>query len=527
MDPDQALQIPEIIALVGSHIPLFERRYEAGRYRFVDKWDPKPLLRAAAVCKSWRTNLTPILWHTYDHAIMEKKLPLDVLSRYMPLIRLLSLMDQRHRLHRALWEVLDLHDHINRLEIQDSVFPIKRLMGAHPHEHNLSELKLSGTCTRMHPFLLIYVQRSVHLRVLELTRFDFTPTDWYKVVTEKPKLRKLAILQQCKFLTPREDGEEDDEEDEKINSNKKKVKGKDKAKKDPMDVDVDSLVVKNATNNGGEDTKKKKRRRSKRIELMDIEVENVNIGILPVTHLVLADNRLLRPFQKSILEACPHLEQLEICYSQKADGGAVATLVADNCKKLRRLTLRSTRQPWTYAMIDKMPPTVTELILYTGQLDLQMGEAIKFRSDKLTRLDLDFGQGTKGKRRLTVMLSILNECTKLREFTYHNHAEDKIFKNIMFAQAWNMPNLVKLRLHGVSPRVKYGGIPQAPVPEGWRQEYGGRKGSCCSARSFEDVRKLGGVTKSPLFDVALLDHVKNLPMLSEVVVTEAIYRKLL
>ncbi|KAG0276125.1 hypothetical protein BGZ95_007985 [Linnemannia exigua] len=43
---------------------------------------------------------------------------------------------------------------------------------------------------------------------------------------------------------------------------------------------------------------------------------------------------------------------------------------------------------------------------------------------------------------------------------------------------------------------------------------------------FEDVRKSGKTTKSPLFDVALRNHVKlDLPNLSEVVITEAHYRK--
>ncbi|KAF9101970.1 hypothetical protein BGX29_005095 [Mortierella sp. GBA35] len=79
------------------------------------------------------------------------------------------------------------------------------------------------------------------------------------------------------------------------------------------------------------------------------------------------------------------------------------------------------------------------------------------------------------------------KCTEPSKFSYHNHAEDKVFESIVFAQPWNMLNLVKLRFYGVSPRAKDGN-PSSP---------------------------------------ALLDHVKNLPMLSEVVVTEAVYRKLL
>ncbi|KAF9098091.1 hypothetical protein BGX23_007083 [Mortierella sp. AD031] len=537
MDPDQALQIPEIIDLVGKYLPLFERRFESGRYRFVDVWNPKNFLNARLVCKAWNNVFTRALWHTYDHAIMEKKVPLEIVKLNMPLVRQLSILDKKHKKNAALWEALMLHDHINRLEVHDAVFPIRRLMGARPPEHSLSELKLSGTCTRMHPFLLIFVQRSEHLRVLELTRFKFTPTDWNRIIKNKSNLRKLVILQQCVFLKPKTDDEEDEEDD------KKKVV---KIIEDTMDMDVDkkavvptNAVVANTTNNNSTPTTTNattnngdeagaQSRRIRRAQLMDVELPDAeDIGILNVRHLVLADNRLLLPFQRSILQACPHLVQLEICYSQRSDGGAVATLVRENCEVLRRLTLRSTRQPWTLAMIEGAPETVEELILYTGQLDLQMAAAIKDRKDTLTRLDLDFGQGSKGKRRLACILSILRECEKLREFSYHNHAEDKVFKEIMFKKPWNLPNLVKLRLHGVSPRAKYGGIPQVPVPEGWRQEYGGRKASCCSARSYEDVRKLGSEFKSPLFDVALLQHIGGLETLSEVVVSEAVYRRLL
>lgn len=176
-------------------------------------------------------------------------------------------------------------------------------------------------------------------------------------------------------------------------------------------------------------------------------------------------------------------------------------------------------------MIDGMPHTVKELILHTGQLDLQIATAIKARKDDLTRLELDFGQGSKGKRRLTCILSILRECTELRVFSYHNHAQDKIFKEMMFKKRWNLPNLRKLHIHGVSPRSRYNGLPQDPSPEGWRQEFVCRKEKNCSARSFEEIRKQGKELKSPSFDIVLLDHVKDLPQLSEVIITEAKYRK--
>jgi hypothetical protein len=541
------LMIPEIVSLIGSHIPLFDRRFEAYRYCFVDIWDPKPYLRAGEVCTTWHKILTPMLWYTYDHAIMEKKVPLEVLDRYIKFVRHLSLLDKTHKKHAALWDVLMKHKHIDRLEIHDAVFPLKRLIG--PETHTLAELTLSGNCARMHPFLLIFVERQLHLKSLELTRFKFTASDWKRIITNKPFLRKLVIAQQCEFLDHKIEEENEDANKDKIKGAKKKTKRRVKRPRNSMAMEVSrttAATVARTVNNAADDSimvnneRSKKRRsdddgagngrvikRRRRSVLVNTKLPDAkNIGILPITHLVLRDNRLLRPFQEAILEACPHLERLEICYSQKTDGSEVATLVREHCRKLRQLTLRSTRQAWTLAMVEGAPQSVEELVLHTGQLDLQLAAAIRDRKDSLTRLELDFGQGTKGKRRLACILSILQECTELREFTYHNHAEDKVFKDILFKNTWNLPNLRKLRLHGVSPRAKYGGIPQVSSPLGWRQYYGGRKALCCSVRSFEEVGRLGRKPKSPLFDVALLNHVKDLPLLSEVVISEAIYRRL-
>ncbi|KAF9140717.1 hypothetical protein BGX30_006102 [Mortierella sp. GBA39] len=532
------LMIPEILVLIGSYLPLFWRRYDTYQYRFVDLWDPTHILSAAAVCTTWYNAFTPVLWRTYDHAIMEKKVPLEVLARNIMFVRHLSLLDKTHKKHADLWDVLKKHEHIDHLEIHDAVFPVRRLIGA--KSHSLAELTLSGNCTRMHPFLLIFLERQVYLKSLELTRFKFTASDWKRIITNKPHLRKLTISQQCEFLDYKSEQDEDKDKDENKDAINE-IKAEDIMLEDFTETEV-HMALKAAgnstTTNNGESMKRKTEddesgnrgcnKRRRRIELVNVKLPDAKkIGILPILHLVLRDNRLLFPFQKAILEACPHLNQLEICYSQKADGGKVATLVRENCHKLRRLSLRSTRQPWTLAMIEGAPQSVEELILHTGQLDLQMAAAIKDRKDSLTRLDLDFGQGTKGKRRLACIHSILRECTELREFTYHNHADDKVFKAMMLNKAWNLPNLRKLILHGVSPRAKHGGVPQVPSPEGWRQLYRGRKAHCCSCRSYEDIRQQGNELKSPLFDVALLEHVRDLPNLSEVVITEALYRRLL
>ncbi|KAG0218271.1 CCR4-Not complex caf1 ribonuclease subunit Caf1 [Mortierella sp. NVP41] len=284
-------------------------------------------------------------------------------------------MDKAHK-SAALWDTLKNHKHIDRLETHNAVFPIKQLLG--PKDHRLKHLKLSGTCTRMHPFLLGYVERSVRLEVLELTHVKFTPTDWHRITANKTKLRKLVILQQCGSSS----------------------------------TNINNNVTTNSDNGaaGGAN----ERERKLRAEQMEEEMEGaMDIGIFPIERLLLADNRLLFPFQRRILEAC------FTCSSWRF---AIP----------RGQTEDSTRQPWTLPMIDGMPQSVQELILHTGQLDLQIEAAIKDHKDTLTRLDLDFGSGTEGKRRLAYIRSILEENTELREFSYHNHAEDKVFKGIMF-----------------------------------------------------------------------------------------------
>ncbi|KAF9085100.1 hypothetical protein BGX23_009975, partial [Mortierella sp. AD031] len=109
-------------------------------------------------------------------------------------------------------------------------------------------------------------------------------------------------------------------------------------------------------------------------------------------------------------------------------------------------------------------------------------------------------------------------------FTYHNHADDTLFKEVMLNKTWDLPKLIKLGIHGVGPRTKHDGLLQAPVPSEWRQKFGGKRKTCCSGRSSEDIQ-ISGLEKSPLLDIALLDHVKDLPMLSEVVITESVYHK--
>ncbi|KAF9904457.1 hypothetical protein EC991_002675 [Linnemannia zychae] len=372
-----ALVIPEIVALIGSFLPLFKQRVEEGGYYFVDTWLPKSLLRAGAVCKLWHSVLTPLLWQTYDLAVMAKKVPYSVLARNIGYVRNISLMDKKHKKHNALWGALANHKHIDRLEVHEAAFPVKKLIG--PKTNTLTHLKLSGNCERMHPFLMIFLERQVHLRSLELTRFKFTASDWKRIIMNKPKLCKLTIGKQCDF----KNFDDDEVIAEEVLAATEAVN--DRRIQDSVATDVNRTMLRGSSvgskrksddDSGDTGIAMKKRRKNRTILVNTPLPDAKNFGVLPITHLVLQDNRLMLPFQRAILEASPNLEQLEMCYTQKSSGREIAAVMRDNCRNIRCLTLTSTRQPWTLAMLENMPQSVEELILHTGQLDVEMTTAI-------------------------------------------------------------------------------------------------------------------------------------------------------
>ncbi|KAG9061801.1 hypothetical protein KI688_006952 [Linnemannia hyalina] len=116
-------------------------------------------------------------------------------------------------------------------------------------------------------------------------------------------------------------------------------------------------------------------------------------------------------------------------------------------------------------------------------------------------------------------------CSELREFTYHNHAEGMLFQEVMFKKAWNLPNLRRLHFHGIAFRAQYNDLSRVPVPNSWKKENRVRNHRCCSTRTAGDIDHPGNMAPSLLFDKALLDHVKGLSNLSEVIAIEVKYRK--
>jgi len=263
--------------------------------------------------------------------LWRKTAPLDVLRKNMHLVRNLSLLDTNNKRCPQLWEALHQHGYIHRLEVHDEIFPVKRLID--PMGHTLSELKLSGNCTRMHPFLLIFVETQEHLRTLELTRFEFTGCN-------KPLLKKLVIGQQCEFLDHKVGPERGVAPEEDNDDTNEPVNKKMKLDLTAMDVDQKATAVsqvaagtpanngpqygKNNDEAGAGDDSRKRKRKTRSLILSERLKNHQDFGHLPVEHLAIRDTRILLPFQKAILKVCKNVE-LDICYSQRADGNAIGT----------------------------------------------------------------------------------------------------------------------------------------------------------------------------------------------------------
>ncbi|KAF9273934.1 hypothetical protein BGZ88_003396 [Linnemannia elongata] len=150
-------------------------------------------------------------------------------------------------------------------------------------------------------------------------------------------------------------------------------------------------------------------------------------------------------------------------------------------------------------------------------------DATNARKDKLMRLELDFGRSTKSQHRLTCILSTLQECAELREFSYYNHAQDKNFKEKMFKNLGTCPTSASfISTEFLEPRMVafHRSLARMMATAVWMP-----KEPLLQRSVVRRGPKLGKALKLPFFDVALLEHVKGLPNLSGAIITEAIYRK--
>ncbi|KAI8351845.1 hypothetical protein B0O80DRAFT_454872, partial [Mortierella sp. GBAus27b] len=75
------LDIPEILAQVGSYIRLWDQRKD-GVYNF----NPQDMLTCLLVSHHFRNTLLPIFWYTFDEKAMSH-IPVDLVSKYTPHFR--------------------------------------------------------------------------------------------------------------------------------------------------------------------------------------------------------------------------------------------------------------------------------------------------------------------------------------------------------------------------------------------------------------------------------------------------------
>jgi hypothetical protein len=323
---------------------------------------------------------------------------------------------------------------------------------------------------------------------LELAQYKFTPTDWKKLVTGKPHLRQLAVLEKGVYNEGR------------------------------------GTIV------SGSRRIKQARRRE------DIEMANAaDLGTLPITHLVINDSKFHFALRESTFRASPNLKQLETSLPRSTRNQDYAQLIRDHCQKLQVLTVYSKHSTSTQTIIKEMPQTVQELVLHLAHAPSDLADSIIERRASLTRLELDFVNPRNAySNHPSGVKKILQKCSELREFVYHHHIHDRFFACMVLKDKWKLPHLKTLQLHGLDPYCRMNkrdplcenAGPNTPttIPVGWRRDGGEAYCGCCYFQMRGNVFPRIKERHAP-FDAVLLHHLQDLPCLSEVVITEAVYKR--
>ncbi|KAG0239838.1 hypothetical protein B0O80DRAFT_454891 [Mortierella sp. GBAus27b] len=103
MDKTNPLHIPEVVALVGSHIKMW---YSIGHDRYGFK--PQDMHSCIQVSRLFRDTLLPILWHTFDErAALD--IPTYLIEKNMPLIRIYFNYGFREDVYPASCRLLSTH----------------------------------------------------------------------------------------------------------------------------------------------------------------------------------------------------------------------------------------------------------------------------------------------------------------------------------------------------------------------------------------------------------------------------------
>ncbi|KAF9126938.1 hypothetical protein BG015_004628 [Linnemannia schmuckeri] len=320
MNAEKTLKLPEILELVGWFCHCLAERAilatESSGHMGPTTLTPRHCSLSSLVNSPYSSLVADIRLYDYGERGSDESSDSKHASHSLSL----SLMDMNHKKRVELWDALKDHEHIGRLEVQDSNFPIRKLLGT--KTHTLTELKLLGNCIRLIPDLIDFVERLHYLKSLEvmwihcLIRIVFSPTSPTFAGFSNNTATKINISISGAGANTAS-GNNTSNNNIPTNGNNVNAVG--------INVVANNAIAnKTLTTScispsyGGEIMTGKRKR--------GVEDPRVIEG-LPTKHLVLCNNRLRQPFQKQILETCSKLEQLEICFSEKPIGSKVASLV--------------------------------------------------------------------------------------------------------------------------------------------------------------------------------------------------------
>ncbi|KAF9112751.1 hypothetical protein BGW39_003977, partial [Mortierella sp. 14UC] len=111
--PPHALELPEVLTLVGSFLPIWVVNYPGNQDHLLFHFKPASLCRCLRVSKLWYDTLLPILWYGYwtENKAMVDIMPLEAISRHCHLLKVLQVHSyDAYRLQSVLLGCINLVD---------------------------------------------------------------------------------------------------------------------------------------------------------------------------------------------------------------------------------------------------------------------------------------------------------------------------------------------------------------------------------------------------------------------------------
>ncbi|ORZ27248.1 hypothetical protein BCR41DRAFT_392578 [Lobosporangium transversale] len=182
------LEIPEIIAIVGQQIPLCQKRAYSDPFNLTTisttaVFMPKDLLACTAVSRTWRRILLPILWGSYDGALMRYVSP-EVLQANSVFFR--SFRDQFRHYHPGPFFATNLRQLIISQQHKWAV----PFMFANPGLHHLTWTGFG------HPLLdneFSALTSLANLRDLCLSNWNISGRQLALILNASPRLLRLSL----------------------------------------------------------------------------------------------------------------------------------------------------------------------------------------------------------------------------------------------------------------------------------------------------------------------------------------------